>query len=82
MVQNTQVQRETISAIIQELGRQYHIFRQYIPRNTDLAAAAGLGQPAILSHPRSAGAQAYVMLAQLAFPHLFPKEVSGAEADR
>jgi chromosome partitioning protein len=82
MVQNTQVQRETITAIIEQLGHQYHIFRHYIPRNTDLAAAAGYGRPAIISHPRSAGAQAYHKLARLAFPASFPKEVTGAEAAR
>jgi chromosome partitioning protein len=82
MVQNTQVQRETIAAIIQQLGRQYPIFQHYIPRNTDLAASAGHGQPALLSHPRSSGAQAYRVLAQLAFPHAFQKEVADAEAAR
>jgi chromosome partitioning protein len=82
MVQNTQVQRETITAIIQQLGRQYHIFHHYIPRNTDLAAAVGHGQPALVSHPRSSGAQAYRTLAQLAFPHAFTKEVVGAQAAR
>ncbi len=82
MVQNTQVQRETIAAIMQQLGRQYHIFRHYIPRNTDLAAATGLGRPALISHPRSSGAQAYRMLAHLAFPNSFPKEVVGAEEGR
>ncbi len=80
MVQNTQVQRETIAAIIQQLGRQYHIFRHYIPRNTDLAASVGHGQPALVSHPRSAGAQAYRALAEIAFPHVFSKEVADAEA--
>jgi chromosome partitioning protein len=82
MVQNTQVQRETITAIMQELGRSYPIFRHYIPRNTDLAAAAGHGLPALVSHPRSSGAQAYLTLAQIAFPQYFPQEVSGAEARR
>ncbi len=80
MVQNTQVQRETISAIMGELGQQYHIFRHYIPRNTDLAAAAGHGQPALVSHPRSAGAQAYWKLARLAFPASFPEEVADVQA--
>jgi chromosome partitioning protein len=82
MVQNTHVQRETIAAIIQELGQHYHIFRHYIPRNTDLAAAAGYGQPALISHPRSAGAQAYWKLARLAFPIYFPEEVVNAQAAR
>jgi chromosome partitioning protein len=82
MVQNTQVQRETIAAIMQELGSRYHIFRHYIPRNTDLAAAAGHGQPAIVSHPRSSGSQAYLKLAQIAFPSVFQKEVPGGQARR
>jgi chromosome partitioning protein len=82
MVQNTHVQRETIAAIMGELGRQYHIYRHYIPRNTDLAAAAGLGRPAIISHPRSTGAQAYLALARIAFPHSVPKEVGSAETAR
>lgn len=82
MVQNTQVQRETIAAIMQELGRQYHIFRHYIPRNTDLAAAAGHGQPALISHPRSTGSQAYWTLARLAFPSIFPEEVTSAKTRR
>ncbi len=82
MVQNTHVQRETISAIIGQLGTQYNIYRHFIPRNTDLAAAAGHGQPAVISHRRSAGAQAYLALARLAFPHSFPKEVGSAEAAR
>jgi cellulose biosynthesis protein BcsQ len=67
---------------MQELGRSYPIFRHYIPRNTDLAAAAGHGLPALVSHPRSSGAQAYLTLAQIAFPQYFPQEVSGAEARR
>jgi chromosome partitioning protein len=82
MVQNTHVQRETIAAIMGQLGRQYHIYRHYIPRNTDLAAAAGLGRPAIISHPRSAGAQAYKALAHIAFPNSMPKEVGSAETTR
>jgi chromosome partitioning protein len=82
MVQNTQVQRETIAAIIEQLGQQYTIYRHYIPRNTDLAAAAGYGRPAILSHPRSAGAQAYLGLARLAFPAVFVEEGTRAEAAR
>jgi cellulose biosynthesis protein BcsQ len=82
MVQNTQVQRETIAAIMGQLGRQYHIYRHYIPRNTDLAAAAGLGRPAVISHPRSSGAQAYISLAHIAFPQTFPKEVGSAETTR
>jgi chromosome partitioning protein len=73
MVQNTHVQRETIGAIIEQLGQQYPIFRHYIPRNTDLAAAAGHGQPALISHPRSVGAKAYRTLAQLAFPESVPE---------
>lgn len=82
MVQNTQVQRETISAIMQELDRSYPIFRHYIPRNTDLAAAAGHGLPALVSHPRSTGAQAYLKLAQIAFPQYFSQEVTRAKARR
>ena len=82
MVQNTQVQRETIAAIMQQLGRQYNIYRHYIPRNTDLAAAAGHGQPALISHPRSAGAKAYLRLARLAFPNNFSKEAGRAETAR
>lgn len=78
MVQNTQVQRETITAIMQELGPTYHIVRHYIPRNTDLAAAAGHGRPALVSHPRSAGAQAYWKLARLLFPAYIAQEVVDA----
>ena len=72
MVQNTHVQRETISAIIGQLGHQYPIYSHYIPRNTDLAAAVGHGQPALVSHPRSVGAKAYRTLAQIAFPDSVP----------
>jgi len=68
MVQDTVVQRQTLTAIAMELHNRVAIVRSYIPRNTDLAAAAGLGVPGVIAAPRSTGARAYVHAARLLFP--------------
>jgi len=78
MVQDTVVQRETIAAVTTELRGRVSVFRSYIPRNTDLAAAAGLGLPGVVSAPRSAGARAYMQFVRSLFPEIM-QEASRVE---
>jgi len=58
----------------------HRVFQAVIPRNVTLAEAPSYGKPALLYHIGSAGAQAYLQLAQEAIQHA--KESIGQRVGR